>query len=77
MKKILRLLAFLLAGPALLPAQKPISLEDIWASNIFEVKTVDDLQFLNDGLHYARRNGNRIEQFDIAGGEKTATLFDP
>lgn len=57
-------------------AQKNITLEDIWQDYKFSPKSVPGFNFLQDGKHYTRLIQGKIEQYDLATGEKTATLFD-
>ncbi len=57
-------------------AQKNITVEDIWSNQSFETKTVPGFRFQNDGQHFTRQNGAKIETYDLKTGEKSALLFD-
>jgi dipeptidyl-peptidase-4 len=76
MKNTIIVFTWLLCLLQVLPAQKPITLEDIWSNEAFETKTVPGFRFQNDGLHYTSREGNTIAQYDLRTGEKSAVLFD-
>ena len=65
---------FLLAS--LLPAQKPITLEDIWQKGTFAANGVPGFNFQRDGSHFTRLNGGMIEQYDLRSGSKSGELFN-
>jgi dipeptidyl-peptidase-4 len=67
-------LLFLLSG--FLPAQAPITLEDIWKDFAFSASAVPGFTFLNDGSHYTLRERNRVVRYDLPGGDNPAVLFD-
>lgn len=75
-RPIFPFLTFLLFCLSFLPAQQPITLEDIWSTGTLDAKTVPGFRFQNDGRHYTRQNGVRIEQYDIRSGEATRVMFD-
>ena len=56
--------------------QKPITLEDIMTKGTFQTKSVPGFNFLNDGRHYTKTEGNAILIFDILTGEKTETIVE-
>ena len=62
--------------PLALPAQKPITLEDIWTNGTFNTKGVPGFRFQKDGVHYTRLADRTIEQYDLRDGEKSGVLFD-
>ncbi len=66
---------FFLLGSTL-PAQKPITLEDIWQKGTFNAKGVPGFNFQPDGVHYTRLSGRVIEQYDLLSGNKSGSLFD-
>ena len=53
-----------------------ITVEDIYASGKLNAKRVPGFNFLNDGKHYTRQEGTKINQYDLTTGEMVATLFD-
>lgn len=57
-------------------AQKAITLEDIWKENAFNTKSVPGFNFLNDGRHYTRLEGNVIKKYDIISGSWVEDIFD-
>ncbi len=63
-------------SPLALPAQKPITLEDIWTNGTFNTKGVPGFRFQKDGVHYTRLADRAIEQYDLRNGEKSDVLFD-
>ncbi|MBK7428596.1 MAG: S9 family peptidase [Saprospiraceae bacterium] len=69
------LLCFLLIFP-LLRAQKEIMLEDIWAKNTFQSKSVPGFNFTANGKHYLRLENNAIRRYDIATGTLQDTLLN-
>ena len=54
----------------ILPAQNPISLESIWLEYDFYANSVPGFNFLKDGRHYTRREGNDITMYDLTTGKK-------
>jgi dipeptidyl-peptidase-4 len=80
MKNIVTILLVLIVISGLLPAQQSqpsIQLEQIWASAELFPKTVPGFNFLKDGRHYTRLEGNKIQQYDLATGALTGTILDP
>lgn len=59
-----------------LTAQKKILLEDIYERNIFQTKSVSDFRFLNDGVHYTRKENGVIKKFNILTLNTTGNIFD-
>jgi dipeptidyl-peptidase-4 len=68
--------ATLLLAVAVGYGQQAITLEDIWQRYLFFPRTVPGFNFMNDGSHYSRMEGNKIEEYDLTTGERTRTLFD-
>ncbi|MBK8621988.1 MAG: S9 family peptidase [Saprospiraceae bacterium] len=56
--------------------QKPITLEDIYEKNVFQTKSVSDFRFLNDGVHYTRKDGNVIKKYNILDGSFVEDLMN-
>lgn len=56
--------------------QKKITLEDIWESYTFYPNYVSSFNFQNDGQHFTRLEGNKIEQYNLRTGKQTATIID-
>lgn len=73
-KAILFLILCLAVGVS--QAQRSITLEDIWQYYTFTPKRVPGFNFMNDGRHYTRLEGNKIEQYDLRNGKQVATLLD-
>ena len=70
---------FLLAHSA--SAQKPITLNDIWASGVFYPKMISGFINLNDGKSYCKKekdaDGNtQVVRYLYATGERTGVLID-
>ena len=57
-------------------AQKDITLEDIWGNYTFESANLPGFNFLNDGKHYTRLEGTKIQQYDLTTGKLTNTIFN-
>ncbi|MBK7428674.1 MAG: DPP IV N-terminal domain-containing protein [Saprospiraceae bacterium] len=51
-------------------------LEDIWAKNTFQSKSVPGFNFTADGKHYLRLENNAIRRYDIATGTLQDTLLN-
>ncbi len=58
-------------------AQKDITLEAIWKDYEYMTKSVPGFNFLKDGKHYTRLEGNKIQQYDLAEGKLVSTILDP
>ncbi len=65
----------LLFFAAVLAAQMPITLEDIWQRNTFKPKTVPGFTFRKDGRNYTMLEEGAIRQYDITTGQRGADLF--
>ena len=70
---------FLIASSAI--AQKPITLNDIWASGVFYPKMISGFINLNDGKSYVKMekdaDGNsQVVRYLYSTGEKTGVLID-
>ena len=76
MKRQHLLFALLLIGVLPLSAQKQITLEDIWSNYTFAQEQVPGFNFLNDGKHYSRLEGGKIQEYDLTTGKFTRTLFN-
>ncbi len=74
MKYLFLIISISLSGN--LFAQQAISLEDIWLDFKFFAKSVPGFNFQNDGKHYTRLEGNRIQQYDLTTGKPTKVIFD-
>ena len=74
MKQIAVLFSFFCAL-ALLPAQKYITLEDIWINGTFSPKGVAGFHFTADGRHYLLTEGKNIVEYDLVLGQKTRVLY--
>ncbi|MDH3652600.1 MAG: DPP IV N-terminal domain-containing protein, partial [Saprospiraceae bacterium] len=73
----LRILCFfMLLSVISVPAQREITLEDVWQNGKFQTRVVPDFRFLRDGKHYSQREGNRILEYDLVTGRSTNVLFD-
>ncbi len=57
-------------------AQKQITLEDIWTNYTFSPKRVPGFNFLNDGRHYTRKEGNVIKKYDLTTGNFVENILD-
>ena len=58
-----------------LPAQNPLTVEDIWSRGVFNAKSVPGFNFLQDGRHYTRLENNQIVEYDLTTGRPTRTIF--
>lgn len=76
MKKIIFLLTAVLFIVQGANAQKAIQLEDIFLNGTFNAKSVPGFNFMNDGKHYTRLEGNKIQQYDLTTGNLVQTIFD-
>lgn len=57
-------------------AQKPITVDDIYAKFEFRTKSVPGFNFMKDGRHYSARRDGDIKKFDITTGSLVETIFD-
>ena len=78
MKKLLISCLLVLSGIGLdlFAQEKKISVSDIWTEYKFLPKRVPGFNFMNDGIHFTKREGSKITQYDIRTGEQTAVIFD-
>lgn len=76
MNRILLLLSIVFLTTAQGFGQKEITLEDIWESYTFYPNYISSFNFQNDGQHFTRLEGNKIEQYDLRSGKQTATILD-
>lgn len=77
MKFRLFILCFLLPASFLL-AQKTeqITLENIWQEYKFMPKRIPGFNFLKDGKHYSKLEGNNIVKYDITTGKKVGEILN-
>ncbi len=70
------LLFFLI--PTLIFAQKgqEITLEKIWKDYTFYPNSVPGFNFLNDGKHFSKLDGNNITKYDITTGNQVAVFLN-
>ncbi len=61
---------------SVLPAQRAITLEDLWQNYTFWPESTPGFNFQRDGRHYSLQDGNRILQYDLHTGKQTAVLFN-
>lgn len=59
-----------------LPAQKQITIDDIWTNNTYRARGVPGFRFMNDGRHYTTLRGNYILRYDLITGNLIDTLLD-
>lgn len=59
-----------------LHSQKEINLDLIWNSGEFRTDRVPGFNFLKDGKHYSKRDGLKINKYDLTSGEIVSTIFD-
>lgn len=76
-KYALLLLTISVITTGLIAQPATISLEQIWASGDLYAKSVPGFNFLKDGKHYTRLEGNKIQQYDFTTGALVATILDP
>lgn len=55
---------------------KEITLENIWKDYTFYPNYVPGFNFLKDGTHYSKLEGNNITKYDITTGKKVGTILD-
>jgi dipeptidyl-peptidase-4 len=75
-KYILFFFAALFLSTSLLQAQQAITLENIWAEYKFFARSIPGFNFLKDGKHYTKKEGNQIKQYDFTTGEFVKDIFD-
>lgn len=74
MRKVFVVCFVLLVGA--LQAQQAITLEGIWRDYKYSAKSVPGFNFLQDGRHYTRLEGNKIQQYDLTTGQLVQTVLD-
>lgn len=74
--RILVYFLFLFIIPDLSVAQKPITIDDIYAKNAFRTKSVPGFNFMKDGRHYTSQREGSIRKFDITTGSLVETIFE-
>lgn len=57
-------------------AQKQITIEDIYSKGTFYQENLGNLNWMNDGQFYTALVSNEIVKYDVAGGNKVATLVN-
>ncbi len=70
------LLFILLDSFSLVTAQKPISIDDIYAKFAFRTKSIPGFNFMKDGRHYSALKDGGIKKYDIITGSLVGTIFD-
>ena len=76
MRTTLLLLLLSISVGSLCSQASTITLEDIWRDYKYSARSVPGFNFLSDGKHYTRLERNKIEQYNLLTGQKTATLLD-
>lgn len=76
MRTTLLLLLLSISVGSLCSQSSTITLEDIWRNYTYAARSVPGFNFLSDGKHYTRLERNKIEQYNLLTGQKTATLLD-
>ena len=74
--KIFNLFVLVFLFTFALHAQKPITIDDIYAKFEFRTKSVPGFNFMKDGRHYSARRDGDIKKFDITTGSLVETIFD-
>lgn len=74
MKNIFLVALFLL--PALLIAQREITIDDFTTRNTFAQRSVYGINWMNDGKFYSSQDGNKVVKFNITTGQVVETLVD-
>lgn len=62
--------------PALLVAQREITIDDFTTRNTFAQRSVYGINWMNDGKFYSSQDGNKIVKFNITTGQAVETLVD-
>ncbi len=62
------LCAALLISYFTLNAQDSITVEKLWGEYAYMAKRVPGFNFMNDGQHYTRLEGNKIKKYDLTSG---------
>ncbi len=76
MKQLFFITNFILVSSWILVAQKPITIDDIFAKHTFRTKSVPGFNFMKDGKHYSELKDENIRKMDITTGSLTETIFN-
>ena len=68
--------AFLLFISSVSMGQQLITIADIYEKGTFKLNTVRGINWMNDGGYYTSLEGQNIVQYNVASGEKVATLLN-
>jgi dipeptidyl-peptidase-4 len=60
----------------LLSAQQALTVEDIYSSDTFSEKSVNGINWMNDGRYYTALESNKVVKYDITTGKVIETLVD-
>lgn len=74
-----RLLLILFLLPSIISVAQDdndITLEMIWKDYMFYPNSVPGFNFLNDGKHYSKFDGNNITKYDITTGDKAGIILN-
>jgi dipeptidyl-peptidase-4 len=63
------------AQPSTTAVTQDITLENIWKNFSFGTRSVPGFNFMNDGKHYTRRQGDAIVMHDLTSGEQVEEIF--
>src|SRR6478609_794712 len=74
MKKLIFLITLL--SSVSMMAQKQITIEDFTTKNTFAQKSVNGINWMNDGKFYTSITDNKIIKYDIALGQAVETIVD-
>jgi len=74
MKKLIFLMTLL--SSVSMMAQKQITIEDFTTKNTFAQKSVNGINWMNDGKFYTSITDNKIIKYDIALGQPVETIVD-
>ncbi|MBK8056084.1 MAG: S9 family peptidase [Saprospiraceae bacterium] len=74
--RIITSILFVLSIFDLCVAQKPITIDDIYAKFVFRTKSVPGFNFMKDGRHYSALKDGGIKKFDITTGSLIETMFE-
>jgi dipeptidyl-peptidase-4 len=75
MKKFISLLMLLVVTVTLV-AQKQISVDDYTTKNTFAQKSVNGINWMNNGKFYSALEGNKVIKYDITTGQPVETILD-
>lgn len=74
MKKLIFLFTFL--SSLSMMAQKQITIEDFTTKNTFAQKSVNGINWMNDGKFYTSLSENKVIKYDITQGQAVETIVD-